>query len=225
MPKTTPTLDVETALWCSGFDLVAGIDEVGRGAWAGPMTIGAAVTAFSRGPFPEGLADSKDLTAKRRAAILPKVQDWVVDYAVGEVSPSEIDEFGVIRALRLAGRRALTNLSVAPDVVILDGDTDYLSGPAVRELAGLGECPMVRTEIKGDARCASVSAASVIAKEHRDAFMATLDDEFPAYAFGSNAGYGGAKKHMDAVRENGLTPWHRRSWNIPKAARPARPAA
>lgn len=225
MPKTTPTLDVETALWCAGYDLVAGIDEVGRGAWAGPVTIGVAVTRYTDGPFPDGLADSKDLTAKRRAAILPKVQDWVTDHAVGEATPAEIDTLGIIRALRLAGRRALANLTVTPDCVILDGDTNYLAGDPVRELAGLGQCPPVRTEIKGDARCASVSAASVIAKEHRDAYMATLDADYPAYRFSSHAGYGGAPAHQAAVRDHGLTPHHRRSWNIPKGARPVRAAA
>lgn len=225
MPKPVPTLAVETALWCSGYTVVAGIDEVGRGAWAGPMTVGVAAVQYTDGPFPEGLTDSKALTAKQRAKMWPQTTDWVTDYAIGEVTPNEIDTLGVTRALRLAGRRALAALTVTVDAVILDGDSNYLSGDPIRELEGLGECPMVRLEVKGDARCASVSAASVIAKEYRDAFMATFDEQYPDYRFGSNGGYGGSPAHMNAVREHGLTPLHRRSWNIPAAARPLRPAA
>ena len=225
MPKPVPTLVIETALWFGGYPVVVGMDEVGRGAWAGPMSVGAAAVRHTDGPFPEGLTDSKALTAKQRANMLPLTTGWVSDYAVGEVTPQEVDALGVTRALRLAGRRALASLRVTADVVILDGDTNYLAGDPVRELEGLGQCPPVHLEIKGDARCASVSAASVIAKEHRDAFMATLDEDYPDYQFGSNSGYGSAAVHMAAVREHGLTPWHRRSWNIPASARPVRSAS
>lgn len=230
--KVTPTLHLEGALWMSGHNLIAGIDEVGRGAWAGPMTIGVTVVAAADGPFPDGLADSKMLTAKKRAAILPLTKDWVSDYATGEVSPSEIDALGVTAALRLASMRALEALTVTPDVVILDGDKNYLAAtPGGTTVAfrcngnGDGDAPQCNVEVpvvvqvKADATCASVSAASVIAKEHRDAQMREIGDAFPQYGFEKNVGYGGAQQHMHAVRDHGLTPHHRRSWNIPASAR------
>lgn len=218
--KITPTLDLEHALWLSGHTLIAGMDEVGRGAWAGPLTIGVAVTDLACGDFPDGLADSKMLTAKRRAAILPATQEWVRDYATGEVSPTEIDALGVTAALRLAGCRALAALTVRPDILILDGDHNYLRGPVVPPSIALPDGLDVHVQVKADATCATVSAASVIAKEHRDAQMRQIAEDFPEYGFERNVGYGGAKQHMEAVRDHGLTPHHRRSWNIPAAARP-----
>lgn len=181
-----------------GVKVVAGIDEVGRGAWAGPVTVCAAVTGLRRPP--EGLTDSKLLTVKRRTALAATLAGWVTDHALGHASPEEIDDLGMTVALRLAALRALEGLSVRPDAVILDGKYDYLGGPW-----------RVRTVIKGDQSCVPVAAASVIAKVHRDAMMGELGLEHSAFGFAENAGYP-SPVHRAALEELGPTPHHRLSW-------------
>ncbi|MFJ9521384.1 ribonuclease HII [Kitasatospora sp. NPDC101801] len=199
MPYEPPTHSVERSLRRAGAQLVAGLDEVGRGAWAGPVTVGAAVTGLRRPP--EGLTDSKLLTEKRRTELAPVLADWVTAYALGHASPEECDELGMTAALRLAATRALEALPVRPDAVILDGKHDYLGGPW-----------RVRTVIKGDQSCVCVSAASVLAKVKRDAMMAEIGLEHPEFGFGDNAGYP-SPVHRAALEEYGPTGQHRLSWS------------
>lgn len=199
MPYQPPTHSVERSLRRAGATIVAGLDEVGRGAWAGPVTVGAAVTGLRRPP--EGLTDSKLLTPRRREQLAPVLADWVTAHALGHASALECDELGMTAALRLAAVRALEALPVRPDAVILDGKHDYLGGPW-----------RVRTVIKGDQSCVCVSAASVLAKVHRDGLMAELAPEFPQFGFEDNAGYP-SPVHRAALEEFGPTEHHRLSWS------------
>lgn len=205
MARPVPTLETERALFASGSRVVVGMDEVGRGAIAGPVTIGVVAVDASVGNVPEGLADSKLMTAKRREAMVPIVKQWALAWGTGSATASEIDAYGIMAALSLAGSRALASLGVHPDVVILDGTTSFL----VEEVNG----PRVITQVKADQTCASVSAASVIAKVERDALMSVLHEQYPHYGWNSNKGYG-AKVHTDALRTHGVTELHRRSWNL-----------
>jgi ribonuclease HII len=198
MPIAPPTHGVERSLRRAGATLVAGVDEVGRGAWAGPVSVGACITGLRRPP--EGLTDSKLVAPRRRTELAAQLADWVTAYAIGHASPRECDELGMTAALRLAATRALEALPVRPDAVILDGKHDYLGGPW-----------RVRTVIKGDQSCVSVAAASVLAKVRRDGLMAELGEGCPAYDFGSNAGYP-SPVHRAALAEYGPTEHHRLSW-------------
>lgn len=199
MPITPPTHRVERSIRATtGARVVAGIDEVGRGAWAGPVTVCAAVTGLRRPP--EGLTDSKLLTVKRRTELAVVLDGWVSAHALGHSSPEEIDELGMTAALRLASLRALEALPVRPDAVILDGKHDYLGTPW-----------QVRTVIKGDQSCVSVAAASVLAKVRRDALMAELGAEHSDFCFADNAGYP-SPVHKTALQALGPTPHHRMSW-------------
>lgn len=205
MTRPVPTLDTERSLFASGARIVAGMDEVGRGAIAGPVTIGVVAVDASIGDVPTGLADSKLMTPKRRDAMVPVVQQWALAWGTGSATANEIDRFGIMAALSLAGSRALMSLGIRPDVVILDGTTSFL----MEEDDG----PRVITQVKADQTCASVAAASVIAKVERDALMTSLHDQFPQYGWNSNKGYG-AKVHTDALRTHGTTELHRTSWNL-----------
>lgn len=200
MPYEPPTHRVERSLRATtGAKIVAGVDEVGRGAWAGPVTVCAAVTGL-RHP-PPGLTDSKLIPEPRRTQLAEELSGWVTAYSLGHSTPDEIDEQGMTAALRLAAVRALETLPVRPDAVILDGKHDYLGVPW-----------RVRTVIKGDQSCVVVAAASVIAKVRRDALMAELATEHADFAFQDNAGYP-SPVHKAALEERGPTPHHRLSWS------------
>ncbi|NDZ77464.1 ribonuclease HII [Streptomyces sp. SID10853] len=204
MPYEPPTHTVERSLRATtGAKTVAGVDEVGRGAWAGPVTVCAAVTGLRRPP--PGLTDSKLITPKRRTELAGVLESWVTAFALGHASPQEIDDLGMTAALRLAAVRALDVLPVRPDAVILDGKHDYLGVPW-----------RVRTVIKGDQSCVAVAAASVIAKVRRDAMMAELasaeSDVCEGFAFENNAGYP-SPVHKATLAERGPTPHHRLSWS------------
>ncbi|MFC4497823.1 ribonuclease HII [Streptomyces ovatisporus] len=199
MPYKPPTHTVERSIRAkTGAKVIAGIDEVGRGAWAGPVTVCAAITGLRRPP--EGLTDSKLLNVKRRTELAEVLNGWVTAHALGHSSSEEIDELGMTAALRLAAVRALEALPVRPDAVILDGNHDYLGMPW-----------QVRTVIKGDQSCISVAAASVLAKVRRDALMAELGSAHADFAFHDNAGYP-SPVHKTALRALGPTPIHRMSW-------------
>ncbi len=199
MPYEPPTHRIERSIRATtGARLVAGIDEVGRGAWAGPVTVCAAITGLRRPP--DGLTDSKLLTPLRRTALAEVLTGWVTAHALGHASPQEIDALGMTAALRLAAVRALHGLPEPPDAVILDGKYNYLGGPW-----------RVRTVVKGDLSCVAVAAASVLAKVRRDAMLAELAPEHPQFAFDSNAGYP-SPVHQAALAEWGPTPHHRLSW-------------
>lgn len=216
-----PTRHLEKELLAAGHRLVAGMDEVGRGALAGPVSVGVCVVDETTGRLPRGLRDSKLLAPAAREALCDPIRRWSVASAVGYAGPEEIDSLGIIAALRLAGTRALTHLAaqgVVPDVVVLDGVHDWLTPPEDL-FAGLGgdlgtPTPPVRTEVKGDLRCAVIAGASVLAKCERDAMMAELASSHPEYGWEANKGYS-APGHLAALRELGPSPRHRRSWKLP----------
>jgi ribonuclease HII len=207
--------------------MVAGVDEVGRGCLSGPVTVGVVVVGADAGRPPRGLRDSKLLAPEVRTALVPRIRRWVAAWAVGHASPTEIDTYGVIAALRLAGHRALAGLPQLPDCVLLDGNHDYLTPPAQLVLAPLEpedgllpEAPPVRTRIKADLTCASVAAASVLAKTARDALMVELSGEHPEYGWDVNKGYA-TPYHRAALRRLGPTEHHRLTWRLGLDGEPA----
>ena len=199
-----------------GFGVVAGLDEVGRGAWAGPVSVG--VVVFPLGvPRPEGLRDSKMLTEERAGgAVPPGHRAGARDWSVGHAGAVECDRLGMTAALRLAARRALSGLAWPPQVVVMDGAFDYVSEPcadrAGPRLACRPRAPQVRTVVRGDATCVSIAAASIVAKVTRDRLMRTLSASFPAFDFDRNKGYP-SPVHRTALAGFGLTSVHRRSWS------------
>ena len=214
--SVVPTLREERRLQRDGHALVAGVDEVGRGALAGPVTVGVVVVRETTRTAPAGLRDSKLLTPLAREALAPRLRRWAPAWAVGHAEPEEIDAFGIISALRLAGRRALARIDLAPDVVLLDGSHDWLTSRAPQD--GLFEVddvlPPVRTMVKADLRCAAVAAASVLAKTTRDALMVERAADHPGYGWDENKGYS-APEHFEALLRLGPCGQHRRSWRLP----------
>ncbi|HEX2316960.1 MAG TPA: ribonuclease HII [Thermomonospora sp.] len=199
---------IERELRAAGAARVAGVDEVGRGAWAGPVVVCAAVAGLGdppelpgRGGAPVRLTDSKLLTAAHREAFAEILPGWLAAYAIGSAEPAEIDEAGMTEALRRAAVRALEALPEPPDMVILDGKHDVLGRPW-----------RVRCEIRADQRSVTVAAASVLAKVHRDRLMARLGEDHPEYGFAESAGYP-SPVHQRALEEHGPTPHHRLSWS------------
>jgi ribonuclease HII len=201
------------------------MDEVGRGALAGPVSVGVAVVDAATRTAPQGITDSKLLTPAAREALVPQLRRWSVAWAVGHAGPAEIDAHGIVAALRLAGRRALAQVRRTcgdVDMVLLDGSHDWLSGGGLDLFeaaaadptlgAGMAE-PAVRTLVKADLQCSSVAAASVLAKVERDELLVRLARQYPPYAWDQNKGYS-APTHLEALRRHGATPQHRRSWNL-----------
>ncbi len=198
--RTYPTLRTERRCWEAGDEIVCGIDEVGRGSWAGPVTVAAVVPAEQH---LAGVRDSKMLLPAERDRAAVRVRGWARAIGIGHASHEECDQLGMTAALRAAGNRALAQLAeqgFAPDRIILDGKHDYF---------GLG--PKVKTIVKGDVSVLSVAAASVVAKVTRDALMAEEAEHFPAYGFESNRGYP-APVHRCALAAYGPSSIHRRSW-------------
>ena len=173
-----PGYEIERELAAAGRIRVAGVDEVGRGAWAGPVVVCAVIAGPGFRDPPDGLTDSKRLTPRRRAELAAELPGWVAGYAIGEASHEEIDAAGMTAALRRAAVSALGQLSERPDAVLLDGSHDYIGRPWP-----------VRCAVKADLRSASVAAASVIAKVYRDRLMAELGQAHTEFAFDENAGY------------------------------------
>lgn len=192
-----PNLNVEKALWDEGHRVVVGLDEVGRGAWAGPLTIGAAVLPRDRRVY--GVRDSKQLTERRREALYDRIASWCEHWSVGHATHEECDRLGMSEAQRLAARRALEGLGVDHDVVLVDGSWDFVGGGRTR------------TIVKGDATCLSIAAASVLAKVTRDRMMRDAARHHPAYDFDRNKGYP-CPRHKLALAGYGPTAIHRRSW-------------
>jgi len=214
-----PNLRVERALQRDGHRVLAGMDEVGRGALAGPVTVGVVLIDETCRSAPTGVRDSKLLTPAARQAMVPRIQRWCLGYAVGHASPEEIDRVGIIASLRLAGQRALEAVGVSPDLVILDGNHDWLTPPDEVGLFAFATdaapaTPPVTTMIKADLKCSSVAAASVLAKVARDSLMMEAAPEHPAYRWEENKGYA-APEHLAALQEHGPCALHRRSWRLP----------
>lgn len=214
--SAAPTLDLERSLFESGVKYVAGVDEVGRGALAGPVSVGVALVSVETGEVPTGLRDSKQISKTAREKLIEPVSSWVVEHAIGHVAASEIDEIGIVNALRLAWVRAHRQLSIKPDHVILDGKHNWLLEPESDLFAEpISDIVVpVTMQIKADATCASVSAASVLAKVERDSFMREAALLHPEYGWDGNVGYGSAG-HMEAIAKFGATDFHRKSWNLP----------
>ncbi len=211
-----PTLDLEKELFASGVKFLGGVDEVGRGAIAGPVTVGVAVIDASVTDVPHGLRDSKLMSKSARVRIVEPTKEWVVDHALGSATAEEIDEIGIVNALRLAWTRAFEQLTHKPDHVILDGKHNWIAVPKsdLFDQHHDGIDIPVTMKIKADAHCAVVAAASVLAKVQRDDFMAQLAVDFPDFGWESNVGYGAAV-HMAAIEKLGPTQFHRTSWNLP----------
>lgn len=187
--------------------MILGIDEVGRGPWAGPLVVGAVILG---GTEIDGLDDSKKLTKKRRQTLDALIRQQAAAWALGWVSVQELDAIGMSEALRLATRRAVEQVQVkcrqqnlAFSEIIIDGKVNFLRGTALEKFA--------MTMPKADGLIPSVSAASIVAKVARDQFMAEQDAAYPGYGFASNAGYGVAK-HRAAIERLGVTPLHRLSF-------------
>jgi ribonuclease HII len=197
--KHAPTREIEKELWALGYPVVVGIDEVGRGAWAGPLTVGAAVLPPDRRL--NGIRDSKMLTESDRERLFDRVGAWCASWGVGHASQVECDELGMAAAQRLACGRAVAQLSVVPDAAIVDGSWDFVS-PCVGH---------VERVIKADARCLVVAAASILAKVSRDRMMRAHAEHYPAWAFDTNKGYP-CQTHLAALQAWGPSAIHRRSW-------------
>lgn len=197
-PTTPPDMSAEQEAHAEGFARVCGIDEAGRGPLAGPVV--AAAVILPAGYELPGLNDSKKLTAKKREALFGALMaDDAVQKCIAQATVEEIDELNILRATHLAMRRAAEGLPGAVDFCLIDG----LPVP---------EFPLPsRSIVKGDARCLSIAAASILAKVWRDHYMQELHRQFPAYGFDRHAGYG-TKAHMQAIREHGATIHHRRTF-------------
>ena len=192
-----PDFDVETGLIKKGYKAIAGVDEVGRGCIAGPVT--AAAVILNPQKIPSGLNDSKKVNFKNREKIFQSIQDTCT-FCVAHSSVEEIDQINILQASLLSMKRAILGLSIKPDFVLIDGN----KSPGNLESES-------ETIVKGDSKSLSIAAASIVAKVTRDRFMSRLDKEFPGYDWSQNAGYP-TKLHKSAILNIGITPYHRRSF-------------
>lgn len=205
-------LNIEREL-LQNYSYVAGVDEVGRGAFAGPVVVGICVVSSETTKPPTGLNDSKLLKPSVREALQQPIEQWAFRCVVGEASAAEIDEWGLSRALFMSFVRGIEKLDVLPQAVILDGKHDWITAHAKDLFSPLESNFDVTTRIKADTEAASVAAASVIAKNYRDRYMMKLEQELPGYGFAMNVGYGTAQ-HKKAIQSLGLTYQHRKSWDL-----------
>jgi ribonuclease HII len=176
---------------------VCGVDEAGRGPWAGPVSAAAVILDPAR--VPKGLNDSKKLSAKARAALEDEIKDMAVAWCVGMASVEEIAQLNILHAAGLAMRRAVEGLSVTPSFALVDGNYRFVL-----------PCE-VKTVVKGDALSCSIAAASILAKEARDRIMVEMDSVYPGYGFAGHKGYHAAV-HVEALRTLGPSPIHRMTW-------------
>lgn len=195
-----PTTDFEEALWISGHSHVAGVDEAGRGCLAGPVV--AAAVVFRPGDTVSGLDDSKKLARDERLELAREVRQKALAVGVGVCAPEEIDELNILWASMEAMRRAVFGLRIVPDYLLVDGNRCY------------PDCPLpFETVVGGDGRCASIAAASIVAKVERDAMMTRLHDEHPEFGWQTNVGYP-TRAHYEALVLHGPTVHHRRSFRL-----------
>lgn len=198
-PGRAPTRKIEQELWAQGFETVVGIDEVGRGAWAGPLVVGAAVLPRDKRVL--GVRDSKMLTERDRERLFDRIADWCEAWSVGAATQQECDELGMADAQRLACRRAIERLGVVADVAVSDGKWDFVSPTVAR----------VEMRVKADRHCLSVAAASILAKVVRDREMRQLAESYPNWSFDTNKGYP-CPVHKSALQGYGPSAIHRRTW-------------
>ncbi len=190
--------DFEEQAQSEGFRFVAGVDEVGRGCLAGPVVAAACILDQSK-PVPDGLNDSKKLTAKQRSEIAAELKENALAFAIGQIEAEEIDRINILEATKKAMLLAIALLEPAADFLLIDA-------------LQLKQSPLpLKAIIKGDSVSYSIAAASIIAKTYRDGLMVEYDTEFPHYGFAGHKGYGAAV-HLAALREHGPCPLHRRSF-------------
>ncbi len=197
--KTPPNRKVEQRLRSEGHEVIVGVDEVGKGAWAGPLSVGVAV--LRDGGRVLGVRDSKMLSEARREALFDRIGAWCTEWAVGHASHAECDELGMAPAQRLAAQRAISALGVKPTAAIVDGKWNFLSGIVEH----------VEMVVKADASCVQVSAASILAKVTRDRIMRAESEYYPYYCFDDNKGYP-CPRQRAALQAYGPSAIHRRSW-------------
>lgn len=179
--------------------VILGLDEVGRGPLAGPLTVGGVV--LKKEPYVLGLNDSKKISPKKREKIAEEIKNNCVIYKTYSIPPKEIDELGITECLKRAFRKVVDLIEeegINPDVILLDGNP-------------LSFDPREVNVVKGDAKCASISAASIVAKVERDTYMVSISEQYSNYNFAKNKGYG-TKEHIDAIKKFGLTDVHRKSF-------------
>lgn len=220
MAGHAPTRQIEKELWAAGHEIVVGIDEVGRGAWAGPLMVGAAI--LPREKRVNGVRDSKVLTETNREFLFDRIASWCDAWAVGGASQEECDEMGMAAAQKLAAQRAIEALGVRPDAAVVDGKWNFVS-PHVGH---------VEMRVKADRYCLSVAAASVLAKVTRDRLMRAAAEHYPQWSFDTNKGYP-CPQHKAALQGYGPSAIHRRSWvfmdhyvpypGVPRVIRPEQP--
>jgi ribonuclease HII len=194
-----PTRTIERELWDAGHEIVVGIDEVGRGSWAGPLMVGVAVLPRNRRV--NGVRDSKMLTEAGREEIFDRVAGWCDAWSVGAASHDECDELGMAAAQKLAAKRALESLGLTADAAVVDGKWNFVT-PHVRH---------VEMRVKADAICLSVAAASILAKVTRDRIMREQAENYPQWHFDTNKGYP-CPLHKTALQGYGPSAIHRRTW-------------
>jgi ribonuclease HII len=195
LKRQSPGLSVERELWTTESTVVVGVDEVGRGAWAGPISVGVAVVPRNRRVYK--IRDSKMLTEEEREAMFERIAGWCDAWAVGHASHEECDELGMSDAQRLAAQRALDALGLTPDHVLVDGKWDFVGG--------------ARRIVRGDSTSLSIAAASILAKVTRDRMMREIADQYPGYNFEANKGYP-CPTHKANLQAMGPSAIHRRSW-------------
>lgn len=193
------SLEIEIGLWSKGIRTIAGIDEAGRGPLAGPVV--AAAIVFPSGTVIKGVEDSKKVSEKRREELFPLIKEQALSVGIGIVNHEVIDRINILRATILAMHKAIEELTVKPEFVIVDGNSFK------------HELIPFQNIIDGDEKSFTIAAASIIAKVTRDRLMREFDIQFPAYGFAQHKGYG-TKQHLEAIRRNGLCAIHRRSFDL-----------
>ena len=196
-------MDFENALWKGGKEFIVGIDEVGRGAWAGPLTIAAAIIPKDKRLY--RIRDSKLLNGIERESLFEAIGNWCIDWSVGHATNNECDKYGMSHAQKLAAQRAIESLNVKPAHALIDGKWNFVEG-----IIGRDNTTMV---IKGDTKCLSIAAASILAKNYRDDLMKNLSIEYIKYSWESNFGYP-TKKHRNSIKKYGVTKYHRKSFKL-----------
>jgi len=203
--RIEPDLAFEGELWQSGLTHIAGMDEAGRGALAGPVAVGAVIlrpSLRSQGHALSGVRDSKQMTPLARARLAPRIKESALAWSVGFASSDEIDSLGIVAATRLAALRTLESLSFFPSYLLTDFRLE------------LPELDLPQTSlVKGDVKCLSIAAASVLAKTARDALMCELDLQYPGYGLGKHKGYG-TPSHRQAMKRLGYSSIHRKSFTL-----------
>ena len=203
--RVDPDTIFESELWKSGIQYIAGLDEAGRGALAGPVSVGAVILPNDKSLLSSNLSgarDSKQMTPRMRDTLAPLIRKVALAWAVGFATSEEIDMQGIVRATRLAAIRALHQFTINPQYLL----TDFRLELPQLEIAQM-------SLVKGDARCLSIACASILAKTERDALMRELDSQYPGYGLGKHKGYG-TQAHRSALMQLGLSEIHRKTFRL-----------